>query len=161
MLRKSFKILHFIGLALFLGSVFGHVATSALGGAAGGSAEFIAARENISALTSMLTLPGLGLTVASGLAMALVGRVNPIRARWLGLHGALAAAVVVLTAAFVAPAGRRVLEDALLLNSGGASLAEIQSGLTSEHVFGALSIVLSLLAIGVAVWRPRLTSGRG
>lgn len=160
MLRKSFKILHFIGLALFLGSVFGHVATSALGGPPGGSPAFVAARENISALTSLLTLPGLGLTVASGLALALAGRINPIRVRWLALHGAFAVAVVVLTAVFVAPAGRRVLEGALRLNSGGASLADIQSGLASEHMFGALNIVLSLLAIGVAVWKPRLTGPR-
>lgn len=159
MLRKSLKMLHLVGIIMFLGSVFGHVATAVLGGTAIGSPEFLAARENISALTQALTLPGLGLTILSGLAMAVAGCVNPLRARWLFLHGALAAAVAALALMFVAPAGRRVLEGALTAHSGPARLSEVEIALFSEQVFGALNIVLALAVIGVAVWKPRLRRG--
>jgi hypothetical protein len=81
MLYKFLKTLHLLGLVLFLGSVLGHVATSVHGGPAGGSPAFLAARENISALTQALTLPGLGIAALSGVAMAVVARMNPIKSK--------------------------------------------------------------------------------
>jgi uncharacterized membrane protein len=157
MLYKTLKVLHLIGIIVFLGSVLGHVATGALGGTVISSPEFLAARENIATLTRILTLPGLALTMASGLALASVARMNPIHVQWLGLHGALAVVVVVLTATVVAPAGRRVLQGALSVGTSAVSLPDIQASLMSEHVFGAVNIALSLAAIGLAVWRPRFS----
>lgn len=156
MLYNSLKTLHLIGLALFLGSVFGHVATSVLGGATLGSPEFLAARDNISALTRTLTLPGLGLALLSGLALAYIGRVNPLRSRWLAVHGALAAGIVALTALFVAPAGDRIATAIHSFGADAASASAIQSDLLSEHVFGSMNIAFAIIAIAVAIWKPRL-----
>jgi hypothetical protein len=156
MIYKSFKMLHLLGFALFLGSVFGHIATGVLAGPAGGSPGFIAARENIQALTSALTLPGVGLALLSGLGMTIAARINPLRARWLALHGTLALAIVVLTVSVVAPAGRRVLAGALAARSGAATLSGLQADLLAEHVFGSVNVALALAALAAAVLRPRL-----
>jgi hypothetical protein len=150
MVYKSLKLIHLLGLALFLGSVFGHIATGALPGA--GTPAFIAARENISLLTRVLTLPGLGLAMASGVAMVLSTRMKLIRARWVLLHATLAIVVVLLTVLIVAPAGKRVLAAA---RTGTESA--IQAGLWTEHLFGAANIVLVVAVMAVAIWRPRLT----
>jgi len=50
---RSLKILHLIGLSLFLGSIFGHIVASVLGGApqAGNEAAFLASRVHITAAT--------------------------------------------------------------------------------------------------------------
>lgn len=154
MLYKSFKMLHLVGIVMFLGSIFGHVATSVLGGPPGGSPEFVAARENISALTRALTLPGLGLAVIAGLAMALIARLDPLRVRWLGLHGALGLVIVMLTATIVVPAGRHLREAALSARAGAPSLPAIQNDLLLENVFGSVNIALALIAMAVTIWRP-------
>lgn len=158
MLYKSLKFLHVVGIILFLGSVFGHVATGVL---AGGPVDpgFVAARQNISALTRDLTLPGLGLTIVCGLALGLAGRAQPFKQRWLIVHALLAVAITVLTVAVIVPAGQRVLEDALLMPSVPGSQMNLESSLRTEHLVGAANIVLSLLAICVAVWRPRFARG--
>ena len=68
---RLLKILHLIGLSLFLGSIFGHIVASVLGGApeAGNEAAFLASRVHITAATRYLTMPGLLLTLATGVGM--------------------------------------------------------------------------------------------
>ena len=68
---RLLKILHLIGLSLFLGSIFGHIVASVLGGApeAGNEAAFLNSRVHITAATRYLTMPGLLLTLATGVGM--------------------------------------------------------------------------------------------
>src|SRR5580658_201652 len=107
---RTLKVLHLLGLALFLGSVFSHVVAGVLGGPPG-SAAFVTARVEIVAATRALTLPGLGLAVISGLGMAALSP-GLRRQRWLGLHAALALVIVALGVGLVAPAGRAALAEA-------------------------------------------------
>jgi hypothetical protein len=68
-----------------------------------------------------------------------------------------AVAIVMVTAAIVAPAGQRLLHEVRT----AAALSDIQGDLGLETSFGALNILLALCAMAIAVWRPRLMRGDG
>ncbi len=74
---KTFKTLHIIGMALFLGSIFAHIAAGRVPGAEADPAAMVFARQAIDVTTRSVTLPGLGLTLVSGIVMALLGRLAP------------------------------------------------------------------------------------
>ena len=154
-MHRAFKIAHLLGLALFLGSVFGHVVAAVLGGPPG-APGFLAARAEIVAATATLTLPGLGPAVLSGIGMLVVSP-GFRRQRWVWLHAGLAGLVVVSSVALVAPAGRR----ALALAIGGAPAPDLMSALLTERVAGSLNIALAIALLAVAVIRPALRKRMG
>lgn len=84
---RLLKILHLIGLSLFLGSIFSHIVASVLGGApqAGNEAAFLASRVHITAATRYLTMPSLLLTLATGMGMWLQSW-SLKRDVWLRVH---------------------------------------------------------------------------
>ena len=109
MLYRSLKMLHILGLTLFLGSIFGHIVSSVVGGRPGDGSAFVAAREHIRVATNVLTLPGLGLAGLSGVGMMLVARIHPKRTPWLVAHVVVAAMVAVIVFSLVIPAGQQTL----------------------------------------------------
>lgn len=158
-MHRALKIAHLIGLALFLGSVFGHVVAAILGGPPG-SPGFLPACTEIVAATRALTLPGLGLAVLSGLGMAIVSP-GLRRQRWLWLHAGLALLVVVSSLALLAPAGRRALVAAQPLAAGGAGAPDLAAALLVERVAGAVNIVLAIALLAVGVIKPALRARIG
>lgn len=141
---KLLKIFHLLGLTLFLGSIFGHIVASAGAGEIGGAA-FSAARQAIAAATEALTLPGLGLALASGLGLAALA---PERRRWMFVHAGLAATVALVAVVVVIPAGQRTLS--------AATFAEVRAAVTTETVAGALNVALTFAILALGVVKPRL-----
>jgi hypothetical protein len=146
------KLLHLLGLALFLGSVLGHIVTAVTGGTIG-SADFLAAREQIDAATRTLTLPGLGLMILSGLGLAWS---SPRRPAWMGLHAGLSVVVIALTALVVVPAGREILAGAQAIARGDGGSTAIAAALATEHRGGSANLVLTLLVVTLGVYKPAL-----
>jgi hypothetical protein len=146
---RIFKTIHLLGLTLFLGSVFGHIVAGQTVGAQG--ANLVAARTEIVAATRLLTMPGLGLAIASGLAMMFCARLSPLKNPWLAAHIVLATVVVVTAVAVVVPAGR----EALALVSAGDFGASFNAALLREHAFGAFNVVLTLLLVILGVFKPK------
>jgi hypothetical protein len=144
------KTLHLIALALFLGSIFAHIVASQLGGPPG-TADFTFAREEISAATRALTLPGLMLAILSGLWMAFLSGISPLRQPWIAAHAGMAVGVALIAAILVVPAGRTMLSN--------PSLDEIGTALTMEHAAGGLNILLTLAIVAVGVWKRRWRKG--
>ncbi|MGC9952726.1 MAG: DUF2269 family protein [Rhizomicrobium sp.] len=156
MAYRILKLLHLLGLTLFLGSIFGHIVSSVLGGAVGGTPAFVAAREHIALATDALTLPGLGLAILTGFGMVLVGRLSPLRAPWLIVHAGLGILIAVLAWFVIVPAVSHVLEGALeLANGGRATIASVVALKRIEDVAGACNILLTLAAMTIAVWKPQ------
>jgi hypothetical protein len=154
------KVCHLIGLTLFLGSILGHVAASAAAGQPG-STGFLYMQEQIAFATRVLTLPGLLLTVASGIALAKLSRQSPLRARWLAAKVVLTAAIVINSVAFVAPAGARLLSGTAALSRGEpVALAQIVADHKVETVAGAANIVMILAIVLLGVIKPRLALSR-
>ena len=155
---RFLKVCHLIGLTMFLGSIFGHIVASA-GGGAPGTAGFLFAREQIALATRALTLPGLLLAVVSGIALASYGRLSPVRNRWIAAKAMLAALIVFNSTVFLAPAGRHLVAAAVALSQNQAEVtaAGIEAALNTEHIAGAINIVLTLAIVSLGVFKPRLT----
>ncbi len=147
------KLLHLLGLALFLGSIVCHVVASTLGGTPGGGAEFIAARRQILLASQWVTMPGLGLAVVTGLIMVVRTRRRP---RWMLVHGALAWLVVTLALIVVIPTVSAVLDGALAIARGSGDVAAVAAGYQLESAVGVANILLALAIMTLAIWRPRL-----
>jgi len=153
---RILKVCHLIGLTLFLGSILGHLATSVAAGEPG-TAGFLYAREQIAFATRVLTLPGLFLAIASGIALARVSRQSPLRVRWLAAKVALTVAIAINSIAFVAPAGARVLAGTVALSHGEpVALAQIVADHNTETIAGAANIVMILAIVLLGVIKPRL-----
>lgn len=152
-MTRSLKLLHLIGLVLFLGSIFGHIVSSILGGEPGGSAAFIAARRHILLASEVLTMPGLYLSIASGLGLVLL---SPRRERWMAVHGGLGLAVLLLALTVVMPTVKDVLAAALAVAKGEGDAAGAAALYARESAVGGFNVVLSIIIMALALWRPRL-----
>lgn len=152
---KLLKMLHLLGLVLFLGSVFGHIVAGEFADFPG-TLSFALARQHISDATRVLTLPGLVLAVITGIGMALAAR-STRRPGWFWLHAGLASVVLLNTTLVVVPTGNRVLALVrdLPQNPVAGSIDVIRSALHVEGLFGLANVLLALAVIAVGVSRPR------
>jgi hypothetical protein len=82
---KFFKTLHIIGLALALGSLILRLGFEFVMPQTG-SSELLAAYAAAARFITGFSLPALGLTAASGVAMLVVARLSPRRQLWLLIH---------------------------------------------------------------------------
>ncbi len=154
---RVLKAFHLLGLAMFLGSILGHVVAGFEAGQPG-AASFLFARQDVSLATQVLTMPGLLLTIASGFGMAAAGRLSPLRQPWLGVHAGLGLLVLVLAVCVLVPVGRTMLHDAAALMEGPdpAMIAQVLTMKRIEGAAGAVNLVLTLLILSLGVWKPRL-----
>lgn len=153
---KLVKALHLLGVAMFLGSILGHVTLGFIPGAKEDPATALVARQAIELATSGLTMPGLLLLLVTGSAMLLHARHGLLARRWMMLH-ALAGLLILLNAIFVLyPTGQALLETALRVAAGDWPMARLQALEGREAAFGAANLLLSLLALFVAVLKPGL-----
>jgi hypothetical protein len=145
------RVVHLLGLVLFLGSILAFAVASSVPGA-GDLADLAVARRVISAGTAFLTLPGLTLLVASGTAL-LVTTSRAWGEPWARVMALAAAAVVANTVLIVAPAVRSAtaLAEAAVV-SGSLGPGYPQAYMT-ESVAGGINIVLTLVAMTAGVWR--------
>lgn len=152
---RLLKTAHLIGLALFFGSVLSHIVEASAGGDPGG-AGFLDARRTIELATRVLTLPGLALTIASGLGLAAHTSSRPT---WMAAHAGLALLVAILAVAVIAPVGREALSGAQALALGQGVYETTHAALMTERVAGSLSIALTLAIIALGVYKPRIGGG--
>lgn len=155
-MTKTLKVLHLLGLALLLGSIFGHIVAGARHGGVAGSPELLFARQTIADATRMLTLPGLALAIASGIALALRGGRGLAGRRWLIVHAGLAVAVLALAATLIVPAGNAMLRLAAEAVAGGALGPDYAAAARTERMVGAFNVVLILLVVAIGVAKPAL-----
>jgi hypothetical protein len=153
--RQALKVIHFIGLAMFLGSVFAHISVNAVPGVGTDPAATLTARQAIVAATTWVTLPGLLLAIASGLGLTILGGHGFGRTRWLTLHQAAALLVLLNAVLVLAPAGREAVEAA---RSG--SMETVAAAAAPEGRFGPVNLLLTLAAVVLAVAKPRLGQRR-
>lgn len=153
---RLLKFFHILGLTLFLGSVFGHIVASVSGGAPG-TPQFLFARQEISAAIWTLTVPGLALSIATGLGLVAVGRLNPIQTKWLALHSTLAVIIAAIAAILIIPAAAEVLRLAGAMQEGspGAGVEQIMAAKRTEDIAGAINVLLALIGAAVGVWKPK------
>lgn len=157
MTYKLVKILHLLGLTLFLGSVFGHIASSIMGGEILPSPAFSAAREHIVFATGTLTIPGLLLVILSGIALGLLGGQVKRRPAWFLAHAGLGLAVAIIAATLVIPSGNAIIDLLPGLAQGDpVAKSAIAGQKMIEDISGAVNVLLSIAIIALGVAKPRL-----
>ncbi len=153
---KAFKTLHIVGMALFLGSIFAHIAAGRVPGAETEPAAMVFVRQAIDLATRYVTVPGLGLAILSGIIMALLGPAGALKRRWQLAHMALAAVVVAVTFIVMIPVGREILATALAISAGGKPVDAFSAVALPEHIWGGVNILLILIAVAIGAAKPRL-----
>ncbi len=157
-MTKLLKTVHLVGLAVFLGSIPGHIVLARLAMAQADVAAAVALLEAKHTATLALTLPGLALSVATGLAMLAANR-GLLRTAWLRAKLALVALVALNGALVLTPIGAAMVERARETRSADALRTALAPLAARESAFGAVNLAMVLAAVALAVARPRLRRG--
>jgi uncharacterized membrane protein len=155
-MHRLLRVVHFVALAVFLGSVPGHILLGQLA-----TADPAAAPALLRAKLAMIetfTLPGLAVLALSGAGLAIAARAPWHRRRWLVAKLALVLAVGANGALVLLPIARRQAE--LSRAAPGAPTEEFRRLEMRESVAGAANLVTIAGIIALAVYRPGFGAGR-
>jgi hypothetical protein len=150
------KAVHLVGLAMFLGSILGHITIGFVPGAKEQAQAMLLGRQAIDIATWTLTIPGLTLLVLTGLLMARCGRLRFAGNRWLTLHALLAVLIVLNAVAVLMPTGGRLLEVSAAIPRDPEARTTFAVLAARESMFGALNLTLTLVTVLIAAMKPRL-----
>lgn len=147
-MRTVLKIVHLTAMAVFIGSIPAHIVLAGVADPVA-AASFAALQEGKMATIRALTLPGLAVTVVSGLALAWQGRA--FHRRWVRAKVALSALIAINGALVLTPTGQAIAAAAREGVSSGTVPAVLAALETREAAFGAVNLLLILAVIVVAV----------
>jgi hypothetical protein len=145
------KLVHLLGLALFLGSVLAFAVASSVP-PSGDLGALVVARQVISAGTNALTLPGLCLLIVSGIGLAAANR-HVVDQPWVRVMAAAALLIVANSVIFVIPAVRSATALAEAGVASGRLAGEYRLAYLTESVAGGVNILLAVAATVAGVWR--------
>ena len=155
---KLVKTVHFIGVAMFVGSIFAHIAAGMAPEVTTNPAAMLFARQTIATATLYVTLPGLAIAAVSGLFMTIYGKFGFFRRRWLTLHQLAALVIAANALVMLVPIGRNAVTTsaAAAIAAGSGTAGALAALMAREHAFGAVNIVLAFAAIFLAAGKPNL-----
>jgi hypothetical protein len=159
-IQRIAKALHFVGLAMFLGSILGHVTIGFVPGATDRAQAMLFGRQAIEVATWSLTIPGLALLALTGLFMTFRGGLGFGRRRWLTVHQIVGTLILLNAALILVPVGGNLLDAAGRVIQGSGSTEAFAALARRERVFGAANLVLALVTLFVAVLKPTLGQSR-
>ncbi len=151
---KTLKVAHFVGLALFLGSIPGHILLGRLADPADlpGFALLMHAKY-VSVLA--LTLSALFLTLLSGIALMLRRGMTPNRIRRMAVKLVLVALIMLNGTLVLRPVAAEMAHSARAAAKTGILSPEFAALQRREGAFGAANLAMILAVIGLAVFKPR------
>lgn len=159
-MTRFLKLLHLVGVAAFLGSIFGHILLGLALPWSHDPAAVQFARDGVRDATMAVTLPGLALTVLTGLLLARarpVGQGGGLRGSpWLMLHASLGALIVANALLVVVPAGAELAAAVSSLGTDRFDAVAHLNAKIREDVAGAVNVLLTLVTMAVAIAKPRL-----
>lgn len=147
---RMLKLAHIGGLVVFLGSIPTFTVISAL--TVDASLENIAfGRGVISTGTQMLTLPGMWMTVITGIWM---GRKRyGLKQRFIRLKLLLVSLIVLNAHVLIVPAASMATEIAIRSLTHDRLLPAYTGAYLQESIFGAANVLLAVMAAVIGVWR--------
>ena len=154
MFGRLIKLAHFLSLIGFVG---GLAASLVLADFADSSPPGVLAalRMSIATVGETLVVPSLVTLVISGMLLV-VARPQLINARWVWAKALVTLVIAGIALAVVQPAVTRAAVLAAEGSLGSPSLNAMTQAFSAEQVGGAINLALALVAIALAVWRPRL-----
>ncbi|WP_437318283.1 DUF2269 family protein [Sorangium sp. So ce385] len=156
-MRSTLKLVHFIGLSAFLGSIAVYIVVSSVC-LPGDLAALATGRALIRTGTLFITVPGLWALLVSGAALA--ARL-PAAPRWLKLKLGLVALIALNTHLAIVPATGRALDLAQASVRAQALDPAYRAAYLTESGCGAVNVLLFLAVIALSVFRPSLSLAKG
>ena len=150
-LRLGAKTLHDVASIGFGGALAACLVINLTANAAA-PAEFISGRQVFAAIAQYLLVPSMAVVVVSGL-IALASTRGYRDAGWAWLKALLGMSVFTATLLVAGAAGP---QGAVAVAAAAADLTTLQALLRSERVTLWLLIVLCVVNVVLAVWRPKL-----
>ena len=152
--RHLLKIIHLLALAGFAGGLASTLLLSDFTDTAPPSV-LAALLMLIASLGETLVVPSLVLMALSGMLLVIT-RPQLVRARWVWAKAVLTVVIAIVALGVVQPAITR----AALLAAEGAlgtpALNEMSAAFGAERAGSLIVLALSVVAVVLAVWRPRL-----
>lgn len=153
-MRSTLRFLHFLGLALFIGSLPGHIVLGRV--VPGGDIPaqgVLFARTVIKMMTLFVTMPGLGLAVLAGLGLWTLAP-RP-RAGWMKAHLLIGLLVLANGAVVLTPQVLSLAGQAQALVDDRFDALVWQRAKTAEDVAGTINLLAALASMAIACARPR------
>jgi hypothetical protein len=154
MVARLLKLLHYGALIGFVGGLAAALLLAAFAADAPPTAH-AALRMAIAHLGAELVVPALVLLVVSGLLLV-VARPHLIGARWVWAKAVLTLALGGVTLVVVMPALQRAAAVAAQAAIDAAPPGDVAQLFAVEAWGGTAVLLLALVAVILAVWRPRL-----
>lgn len=142
-MKSTLKILHIIGLSIFLGSIVTYIFFSTLIQADDNLAMALN-RQWVATSTYYLTICALWIIGLTGILMSRVPKTYWL---WAKLFGFIT--IAINTHLFIYPA---ILESN---NSLGINNDLFQTSMQQEAIFGAINIIIIIFLIAIAIVKPR------
>lgn len=155
-MEKILKIAHFFGLAVFLGSIPGHIVLGRLVDPTADLQGFALLTHAKYMSVLLLTLPGLLLMFLTGIALMLRRGMTPNKLRWMAAKLTLVALIALNGAFVLTPLARDIAAAAQAAVTTGSLASGFADLARKEAAFGAANLAMILAVIGLAVVRPSL-----
>lgn len=155
-MEKILKSAHLVGLALFLGSIPGHIVLGRLADPAADLQGFALLMQAKYVSVLALTLPGLALVLLSGSALMLRRGMTPDKLRWMAAKLALVALISLNGALVLTPLAREIAAAAQAAVAAASLPAGFADLTRRESAFGALNLAMVFAVIALAVFKPSL-----
>ncbi len=155
-MRQTLLIVHLLGLAAFLGSVFSHIVLGSVVDPALDPTAYATLQHGKHVTTELLTVPGLIVCGVSG-ALLLLSRRALAGAVWIRIKLGLFALIALNAGVVLVPLGGTIAAEA----AGGASVSLLAELATRESSFGAANLLMVLVILALSVTRPARPAATG
>lgn len=154
-MHNTLKMLHFLAVFVFVGSIPSHILIGASADPQGDLVAFADAHRLKHLLTQGLTGAAIMVALASGALLVLANRAL-LRDRWLQAKLVLVAAVAGNGLLLLTPMSAEFAAMAQTAASTGSLPVEFAALQAREAVAGAANLALIAAIVALAVFRPRL-----
>jgi uncharacterized membrane protein len=150
----ALKVLHIIAVILFLGNVITGAFWKLYGDKTGDPRIMAHTLEGISKSDRLFTIPGVVMIFFFGFATALVGHISILRSQWIWQSLIMFAVAGFAYAQNVVPLQIKMRQLALQGVNGSFDEAEYQRLSRKWNIWGSISILAPLIAVGLMVTKP-------
>ncbi len=153
-MRKFVKFLHTFASCGLVGALFGYIVVLMFS-PQGTPQSYAEMRQTISAISSYILLPSLGVGLVSGLIAMMVHR--PFQElRWVWAKAILGLSMFEATLAIIQAKANSAAEEATKIAAGTGDAQALATIIANEWMTLYIILALSAAQIGLGIWRPRL-----
>lgn len=153
-MKKTTKLLHLIGLVMFLGGILPSIVMNSVVETGTDAVLIYHQRLFVSAITWALTIPGMWILIVVGSLSALAGKYRLVEHRWLIAKLALGTLILINGTFILAPLVSQVTSIAEQSAARGQLLPTYMPLKAKEDMYGIANFLMLVIAFLLAIYRP-------